>query len=107
MEGVELLESDRQNKLIELIKKLYDEEYEKMKSCLVILYNNNKEHNIFKSLESLNNKKSLNVTESEIQSLKIENSKVKGFLSDLYDTDEIDLLNEFLFSSELQKCMYK
>ena len=155
MGGVELLESDRQNKLIELIKKLYDEEHEKMKSCLVILYTN-KEHNIFKSLESLNNKKSLNVTESDIKSLEIEDSKIKVFLSDhsgvgksfkirkaiekdkkkyiyfplggifnrkniierlkklkieknsglhldLYDTDEIDLLNEFLFSLLITK----
>ena len=152
---VELLEFDKKSKLIELLNKIYVEDDENMKSCLIILYSDITS-DIVKSLESLKHKKYLNINENEINSLEKYNSNVEIILSDqcgvgkstqikleiekankkyiyfplggvfnkediisrlknlqlskdcsihldLYDTDEVGLMNEFLFSILITK----
>ena len=154
--GVELLEFDKKSKLVELLNKLYVEDYKKMESCLIILYTD-RTSDIFKSLELVKYKKILNITnKDEINNLKIEESNVEIISSDqsgvgkstqiklkiermnkkyiyfplggvfnrediierlkklkinknsvihldLYDTDETDLMMEFLFSILITK----
>jgi hypothetical protein len=125
-----------------------------MKSCLIILYED-KSADIIKSLESLKNKKILNISEKEFDYLKIDNDNLVEVISsdqcgvgkstqiksefkeeeyihfplggvfnrkdiirrlkklefsnkrvihlDLYDTDKIDLMLEFLFSILITK----
>ena len=154
--GVELLKAKKKSALIELLNKLYVKNYEKMKSCLIILYID-KTNDIFKSLELLKHKKILDLKniKDEIKTLKIDKeSKVEIYTSDqsgvgkstqikirsenkdyiyfplggvfnrediiqrlknltitknsvihldLYDTDETDLMMEFLFSILITK----
>ena len=50
--GIELLEFNKKKELVELLNKLYDENYENMASCLIILYTK-QTTDIFKSLDSL------------------------------------------------------
>ena len=148
--GVDLLESEKSSKLIELINKLYVEDYEKMKSCLIILYTY-KGSDILKSLKLIKHIKSFDINNNKIETLQIEEAKIKIISSDqsgvgkstqikreiesakkdyiyfpiggvfnrediierlinlnitqnsaihldLYDTDETDLMMEFLFS---------
>ena len=83
MGGIEFLESDRRTKISELLNKLFVDKYEKMKSCLIILYTN-KNTDIYKSLDSLDHRKLLEVQRSEYSNIKIskDESKVEIIDSD-------------------------
>ena len=143
--------------LLELLNKLYDNNHEDMKSCLIILYTD-KGDNIIKSLDLLKYKKVLKSLENEVKYINIEDDKKIEVISsdqsgvgksthikleieqkekkdyihfpfggvfnrkniierltnlkitnnsiihlDLYDTDQVDLMLEFLFSILITK----
>ena len=152
--GIELLEFDKKSKLLELLNKLYVENYENMYSCLIILYTS-RTTDIYKSLDSLKYKNILDIKKEKYENLKItsnveiissdfsgvgkstqiklsiqrENKKyiyfpLGGVLKrediakrlkdikfskdcvlhlDLYDTEQTDLMMEFLFSILITK----
>ena len=80
MGGVELLEFDKKKRFLELLKKLYDDKHEEMKSCLIILYTD-KSVDIIKSLELLKNKKILNISNNDFDSQKIDNDTLVEVIS--------------------------
>jgi len=147
--GVELLEFDKKSKLLELLNKLYVEDSENMNSCLIILYTT-RTTDIFKSLDSLKNRKILDIKKDVFENFEIKSNveiissdfsgvgksteirrsieeKHKNYIYfpiggvfkrkdivkrlknleisknsvlhlDLYDTEQTDLMMEFLFS---------
>ena len=153
--GIELLEFDKKSKLLELLNRIYVENYEIMKSCLIILYTT-RTTDIYKSLDSLKYRNILDIKKENFEILKIESSNVEIISSDfsgvgksteiklsierkhknyvyfplggvfkrrdivkrlkglnitkdsvlhldLYDTDQTDLMMEFLFSILITK----
>jgi len=147
--GIELLEFNKKIKFLELLNSLYDDKYEIMYSCLIILYTN-KTSDFVISLDSLKYRNILDIKKNDYENLIIKSnveiissdfsgvgksteiklliekenkryvyfpfggvlkrediverlknlkfSKNSALHLDLYDTDQTDLMNEFLFS---------
>ena len=72
---------DKNSKLLELINKLFVDNYENMKSCLIIFYMDS-ESDIYKSLCLLKYRKILNISSNEFDNIIIDNSNVEIILSD-------------------------
>jgi len=154
IEGIEFLEYNKKSKLLEILNKLYIDDYENMKSCLIILYTT-RTTDIFKSLNALKYKKILDIKKKDFENVSIKSnveiissdfsgvgksteikrsiekenkkyiyfplggvlireeivkrlknlniSKDSTIHLDLYDTDQTDLMKEFLFSVLITK----
>ena len=79
--GIELLQFEQQSILLNLLNDLFVEEYEQMKSCLIILYTS-KGTDIFKSLDLIKHKQYLGKLQDKVKELKVENSNVTIISSD-------------------------
>ena len=79
--GIELLEFDQKNKILELLNNLFANKHDNMKSCLIILYTNNRT-DIYKSLNLLRHKQDLNIKTEDVESLKIDDSNAEIISSD-------------------------
>ena len=68
--GIENLEYEKKAKILELLNHLLDYKKDKMESCLIILYTNNNS-DLYKSLNSIKNRKDLEIKSSEYSKMKI------------------------------------